>query len=323
DGAVSRARLREAELEARVELEPHETRFRHEQWESAVGCSGTIRAVASVCQAAGWCEHGITRDALAELRARLVEAGNVRDAKLKDLREDRVPVFAGGVAVLGALFDALGVESMDVSDMALREGLLYDLVGRFRHEDARHRTVRGLVRRYRIDVKQGARVEATARRCFGQVAESWEIAGDENLRMLMWAGRLHELGLAVSHSQYHKHGAYVLENADMAGFSRQDQVLLAALVRGHRRKFPVAVMEALPGRSSVVARRLCVLLRLAVLLHRGRSAARPPRLALAAAGDALTVRLPRGWLDAHPLTGADLEHEQAYLGSAGIELRIT
>ncbi|MDX1434619.1 MAG: exopolyphosphatase, partial [Gammaproteobacteria bacterium] len=127
DGAVSRARLREAELEARVELEPHETRFRRGEWEMAVGCSGTIRAVATVCQSAGWCEHGITREALDKLRARLVDAGSVSELKLKDLREDRVPVFAGGVAVLGGIFDALGVEYMDISDMALREGLLYDL----------------------------------------------------------------------------------------------------------------------------------------------------------------------------------------------------
>jgi len=131
---------------------------------------------------------------------------------------------------------------------------------------------------------------------------------------------LHEIGLVVSHAQFHKHGAYLLAHADLAGFSLQEQALLAALVRAHRRKFPLAVFEELPTTWQRPARRLALLLRLAVLLHRGRAAVRLPPLRLKADGARLRLVFPPGWLAAHPLTRADLEAERAWVERAGFAL---
>jgi exopolyphosphatase/guanosine-5'-triphosphate,3'-diphosphate pyrophosphatase len=138
--------------------------------------------------------------------------------------------------------------------------------------------------------------------------------------MLSWAARLHEIGVMVSHSQYQKHGAYLLANADLAGFTRQEQAVLAALVLGHRRRFPVQAFLALPAGVQACARRLCVILRLAVLLHRGRSPISKPSPELHAAGDSLSLGFPDDWLCAHPLTQLELEEEATLLGAAGITL---
>jgi exopolyphosphatase/guanosine-5'-triphosphate,3'-diphosphate pyrophosphatase len=140
--------------------------------------------------------------------------------------------------------------------------------------------------------------------------------------MLSWAARLHEIGLVVAHSQYQKHGAYLLRNADLAGFTRQEQTVLAALVLAHRRKLPVQEIQSLPATVRDCVRRLCVILRLAVLLHRGRSADSNPSPRLEAKDNALSLSFPDDWLDGHPLTQAELEQESVVLGTAGISLHI-
>ena len=313
--------MKRAVLAARVELEPIEREYRDVGWSSAVGASGTVRAIAAIAHAAGWCEAGIDRAALRRLRRALVRARNVHVVKLRELRDDRRPVLPGGVAVLSAVLDALDIEHLDVSEMALREGLLFDLVGRIRHEDVRDATVQRRIERYRIDAAQGARVAETALALHRQTAVEWELDDEDASQLLRWASRLHEAGLFVSHNQYHKHGAYLLANGDMSGFSRQAQSMLASLVRGHRRKFPSSVFAELAPDDVPRARRLCVLLRLAVVLNRSRANVDLSGVAALAQGEALAVAFPPGWLDAHPLTRADLEQEQAYLAAAGIGLR--
>ena len=321
-GRIDKRSMKRAVLAVRVEFEPIEQRYRAAGWGSAVGSSGTIKAIAAIVRAAGWCEAGITRDALRRLRRALVEAGHVDAVALKELRDDRRPVLLGGVAVLSAALDALGIEYLDVSEMALREGLLFDLIGRIRHEDVRDATVQRRIERYRIDAAQGERVAVTALALLRQVADAWApVHGEDAEQLLGWAARLHEAGLFVSHNQYHKHGAYLLANGDMSGFSRQAQTMLSSLVRGHRRKFPVAVFEQLAPADARCARRFCVLLRLSVVLNRARADHYLPGIEAKAEGDVLTVAFPPGWLDAHPLTRADLEQEQAYLAAAGIGLR--
>ena len=321
EGRIDKHSMKRAVLAARVELEPIERQYRDAGWGSAVGCSGTIRAIAAIARAAGWCQHGVDRSALRRLRRALVRARHVDAVSLGELRDDRRPVLPGGVAVLSAALDALDIVHLQVSEMALREGLLFDLIGRIRHEDVRDATVGRRIERYRIDAAQGERVATAALALHRQVAAAWGLRDEDAEQLLGWAARLHEAGLFVSHNQYHKHGAYLLANGDMSGFSRQAQSMLSVLVRGHRRKFPSAVFEQLAPAQSRRARRLCVLLRLAVVLNRSRADDVLPGVAALAKGEALSVAFPPGWLDEHPLTRADLEHEQAYLAGAGIRLQ--
>ena len=217
----------------------------------------------------------VTAEALPQVRDRLLQADRIDDIDLPGLSADRRPIIAGGMLVLEAAFDALGLQRMVVSKAALREGVLYDMLGRGGADDPRDASVAALMQRYGIDAAQAARVEATALRLFDQVADDWQLDADDRL-LLAWAARLHELGLAIAHSQYHVHGAYVLEHSDIAGFSRQEQQFLAALVRTHRRGIPKSAFDALPDRLLPAARRSAALLRLAVLLHRAHEADADP-----------------------------------------------
>ena len=252
----------------------------------------------------------------------LFKAGHVSQLKLPGLSEKRQAVFPGGVMILLAAFEALGIERMRVSEGALREGVLYDLLGRLRHDDVRGRAVANLAGRLGVDTMQAARVERTALGALGQVAQSWNLDSESARLWLRWAAQLHEVGLAVSHTSYHKHGAYILENADLQGFSRQEQLLLAALVRAHRRKFPAPLFKKLSGGRTTAATRLAALLRLAVALHRNRNSAPLPRLELKAKEESLQLKFPDEWLNQHPLTRADLEQEAEFLKAAAIKLDI-
>jgi exopolyphosphatase/guanosine-5'-triphosphate,3'-diphosphate pyrophosphatase len=321
DGKLTAKAFRRAETAARQELEPHEQAFRRIGWDEVVGASGTIRAAAKVAAAGGWSEGELTAEALERMTAAMVDIGKVDKLdKLKGLGADRAPVFAGGVAILRATFDALGIERMLAAEGALREGLLHDLVGRIRHEDVRETSVAALARRYHVDEPHGERVANTAAGLLAHAAPGWALPPDWAEPYLRWAALVHEIGLDIAHSGYHKHGAYVLDNADLLGFTRQEQDLLAALVRNHRRKFTTKTFAELPGRWQVPARRLAVLLRLAAVLHRNRSPDPLPEPAVTANGDHLHLAFPAGWLDDHPLTRADLEQEAEFLADADFTL---
>jgi exopolyphosphatase / guanosine-5'-triphosphate,3'-diphosphate pyrophosphatase len=322
DGKISARRFERARLAARLELEPVQAAFRRRGWENSAGSSGTVRAIGEVIQALDPQAHLITPAGIQRAIEYCIDAGHVRDLGLEPITEDRRPVFPGGLAILAEVFSVLGIKEMRIADGAMREGLLYDMLGRFHHEDARDRTVRAMQQRYHVDSEQAERVEATVLKFLWQVKEIWKLEDPLAELSLKWASRLHEIGLDVSHSGYHRHGAYLLENADMQGFPREEQRLLARLVGAHRRKLSLEGVDELipPWDRSVLY--LIVLLRLAVLLHRGRSTTALPALELAATPRSLEVRFPARWLADHPLTSADLQQEVDYLRASGFRLRV-
>ncbi len=318
NGTINAKCLHKAQLAARLEIEPLAQQFRRAGWDAVIGASGTMKALARVAQEAGWCDEGITRKAAAQALDALLQAGDAAAFKPGALSAQRRAVFPGGAVIVHSLFEALGLERIHVADGALREGLLYDQRGRLHHEDVRGRSVRGLAGRYHVDEDHAARVADTATALHAQLRGGG--APEDDALLLEWGARLHEVGLDIAHAQYHKHGAYVIEHADLPGFSRQEQRLLASLVRAHRRKFPASAFDALPSRRRADMRRLALMLRLAVLLHRGRNPEPLPPTTLKADGEHLRLRFPRGWLEAHPLTRADLEQEAAWLEAAGLKL---
>jgi exopolyphosphatase/guanosine-5'-triphosphate,3'-diphosphate pyrophosphatase len=321
NGRIKKKRLRQAELEAELTLQPVSHLFRRAPRDRAIGCSGTVRSIRAVCQQQGWCEQGITRSAMERLREYLYGVSHFDELDLRGLAEERRHILVGGALVLWAVFDLLDLDRMDVSDQALREGVLYDLIGRIDRTDVRQRSIDGIAERWSVDMEHAQQVEKAAAAFFERLAPGWGLAGEEHLLdMLRWAARIHEIGLLISHGQYHKHGAYVASNADLAGFSRNDQQILATLIRGHRRKFPLSAFQQLATGSRPAAMRLCVVLRLAVLMQRGREDILPADYRLHAEDNRIVLGLPATWIEAHPLTWADLEQEQRYLRAAGIEL---
>ncbi|HEX5137218.1 MAG TPA: exopolyphosphatase [Planctomycetota bacterium] len=321
-GAIRRRRYEEAVLAARLEVRGAATRFKELGWQGAVGSSGTISAVEQAIRGSGWGDSGITVRGLARLADRIIDLGHVDRLDLPGLKEERRPVLPGGLAILQALFEGFGLDRMETSYGALREGVLFDLLGRLQHEDARDRTIRAFEERYHVDLAQAQRVEKTALALLEQVAGTWKLDREEGARFLSWAARLHEIGLVLSFEGHHRHGAYIVRNADMAGFSKDDQELLATLIGAHRRKLRRAEFRHLPPRARETAMRLAVLLRLAVRFHRSRAATPLPAVKLLAHKGGLAVELPEGWLDRNPLTRTDLEAEIERLEPLGFDLQI-
>ncbi len=321
DGKISAKAFKRAVIAAQQELEPCAMQLHNGRWQEAIGASGTLRAVNKLISSLGWSNQGITPSALEKLVEAVIAAGHVDKLRLPDLNPQRAPVFPGGLAILYATFQTLKIERMIVSDGALREGLIYDLLGRFRHEDVRAQSVADLAKRFHADDAHAERITDTLRRFLPQTQFSGGLADEEEaLQWLDWAARLHEIGLDIAHHQYHKHGAYIIENADLPGFSQQDQKLLATLVQSHRRKFPSKLFKDLVAPWNRQAPTLAWLLRLAVVLHRGRHGDPLPPLSLDANEMGAVLRFPPDWLLQHPLTEADLAQEAAYLAEAGIKL---
>ena len=296
--------------------------FRRLGWTTAIGSSGTVRAAGDIAHELGLIETTITVRALETIIEQMVRAGDVDSLRLPTLGPERAPVFPGGIAILVEVLKSLGIESMHVSDGALREGLLYDMLGRLQHEDVRERTIRAMQLRYHVDDDQAERVEKSARALLEEVAKPWGLDGDKYRQLLEWSARLHEIGLDIAHAKYHQHGGYLLANADMPGFVRIEQQLLATLVGFHRRKLDELALDSLPENWRKPMFKLIVLLRLAALLNRARSPDELPPIRLSSGPNRLTLKLPRSWIANNPLTQADLTQEQAFLEARGFELKI-
>src|ERR1700733_11797797 len=317
DGRISEKRFERARTAVRLELEPIQEAYRKLGWLQAFGSSGTVRVIGDVVRR-------LNPENLRSLAERVIAAGHVDDLDLEDVDAERAPVFPAGLAILLEIVENFGIDRVRVAEGAMREGLLYDLMGRFTDEDARVRSVRAMEKRYHVDALQADRVEGTATALLAQVESDWGLEDPLAELMLRWAARLHETGLDIAHSKYHRHSAYLLEHADMPGFPREEQLLLAALVGGPRRQLSFDALEDLVPPWDRLAEFLIVILRLTVLLHRGRSPAPlPEAVRLTVKGRSLNLELPEKWMKEHPLTLEDLEQERAYLKEAGFRLSLS
>ena len=320
DGLITEDNMAAAELDAALTLFPQYTDFQSKNWDEAIGSAGTIKAIAGIVHEQGWCLNGISYKSLLLLREAVINAGHIDNLKLSGLSMSRKPVFAGGLSVLLAVFKTLEIKHMRVSDQGMREGLLYDLVGRITYHDVRDATVASVMTRWGVDVEQAKRVTKTVERLCDQTCKQWSVNIQQLKPLLKWAALLHEIGLQVSHNNHHKHGSYLLTNADMQGFSRQEQALLAALVLSHRSKFRANVFKELMTPFIKAGKHMCVLLRIAVLLHRGRTNQSIPDIDITVHNKAINLQFPEGWLDNHNMTLADLIKEINYLDTAGYQL---
>lgn len=308
DRKVDKKRLREAQIAAAKEIELISHDYQRLGWKEAVGSSGTARAIADVLELNNLNpngETGITREGLDKLCALLVKAGSPEALDLPGVRGDRMPVLPGGIAIMSAIFEELDIQRMTYADGALRLGVLYDLLGRFHHEDMRDSTVMQFRRRYQVEADQAERVMATALSALSQLYGGHPSEAD--VHFLSWATQLHEIGISVAHNAYHKHGAYILTYADMPGFSKKDQARLALLVLGHRGK--LEKIGALPAVDT--AWQLIFCLRLAVLLHRTRDDRALPEWRVKLTATGFLVDLPAEWLASNPWTTAALGEEAA------------
>jgi len=319
DGKIDKGRMKHAELAARQELSSLKKQYKETGWDEAVGSSGTARSIENILRENEFAAEGITRDGLDKLRTLLLKNEKADPDRIKGLRPNRAPVLPGGVAILSAALDELGIEAMKVSEGALRHGVLYDLLGRFEHRDMREATVAQFMRRYHVDAAQSERVRALALKIYDALAPGADREDDADRLLLEWAAKLAETGLSIAHAQYHKHSAYVLSYADMPGFSRMEQTRLAQLVLAQRGKLSKIQDASFEGDDW----KLVFALRVASLILRSRTDAKLPFLRVAADKAGFAIDLPQSWLEENPLSADALDAEAGQWKKVGMKLEVS
>ncbi len=317
DGEINKSNLKQAELAASAELQTIVAEYTRGHWDVALGSSGSARVLCDILEQNGYSESGITREGLEMLRAQLLKAGSAQRLELLGLKPERLPVLPGGFAIMYAAFCELNIEQMQPAIGALREGVLYDLLGRFTHNDMREATVQQFMRRYQVDSKQVARVSKLAHRFALQFfgAEDRESA----IQLLGWVASLHGIGIRVAHSGYHKHTAYILANADMPGFSKKEQARMSLLALAHRGSMK-KLQGLLTDEENIV---LAMSLRLAALFYRNRSDIELPEMKCLFSGTKFYLKLGKGWLEQNPLTESALRDEAKQWKSLGVNMQIS
>jgi exopolyphosphatase/guanosine-5'-triphosphate,3'-diphosphate pyrophosphatase len=325
DGHIDKGRMKAAELAARQELAGIARAYRSAGWQEAVASSGTARSIESILRDNGFVRDGISREGLDRLRAMLIRYEEADPQRIAGLRANRAPVLPGGVAILSAVLDEFGIETMQVTEGGLRHGVLYDLLGRVQQHDMREATVAEFVRRYHVEYAQSERVRELALRLYDGLraaagrGEGEDREDDADRMLLGWAARLAEIGLSIAHAQYHKHSAYVLANADMPGFSRMEQQRLARLVLAHRGKLGKLRDQGADENEWP----LVFALRTAAAILRSRNDVKLSVLRVAADARGFALELAQSWLEENPLTAAALAAESEHWNAVDIKFSVT
>lgn len=318
EGYITPRNMSNAILAARREVVILRRRLLDLGWTHVIGSSGTARALADLCIDNGWAEHGLNRKGLDQLLENFVKAGHIDKVGLNGIKEDRKYNMPGGLAVMLAVFEELELERMDTTEGALRQGLLYDLLGRTSDHDMREVTVQQFARRYEIDRRHAEKVRALSLQWFDELTNK-KTDDRKGLRTLLgWAATLHEIGLSISHNGHHKHAAYILSKSDMPGFSKREQNLLADWVLAHNGK--LGKVSYLASNKTNWIAPMC--LRLAALFMRRREIEELPEIHLAWKSDRLLIKIPAKWLKAHPLTQFLLESENDQWKKLGMSLEV-
>ncbi len=277
-------------------------------WESCVGASGTVQALQEIMIAQGRSER-VTLAKLYELKAQTISCNHLDMLVLQGLMPERLSVFPSGLAILIAIFETLQIQNMTLAGGALREGLIYGMIGKRRNCDVRERTADSLITRYQMDRIQAERVRDAALYAFQQVQKEWQLSEQYGRPMLRWAAMLHELGLCIEYKKAPQHAAYIIDNIDMPGFTPAQKQLLSALVFNQRDGFKLEVLEKQNAVSLRQAIHLARLLRFAIILCMRRTEGSVPRFVIKANEEQLILQLPVGWLSEHYLRASELQQE--------------
>ncbi len=311
-GKVSQKAFKLAELTAATECQILKKQFSSRHWQLAVGSSGTAKALTELLEQNGYPAGVITLDGLEFLKTCLIEVGNTHQLKLPGLKIDRIPVLAGGLAIMLTIFKELNITQMSTTDCGLREGVLYEMLGRIEHQDdIRVVTVNELSQRYHTDHAQAERVKLLALKLFKQLVDK------DNFQRyslyLSWAAQLHEIGLSIAHAGFHRHAAYIIDNADMPGFSKQEQAIVGGLLQAQRGR----LNKVVPRVTNEIGWAMILALRLAVLIHRDRHQLAVPKMTLITLNRGYMLKISPRWLQRNPLSAANLEMESQHWRDLG------
>jgi len=321
DGKWSMQQWQNAKNQIAVDMQPFVRNYRNQGWKEAYGASGTIKALSDIAKNRAISDGTLTLKTLQLLREELIEFGTMQNIRWPQISVSRRHSIAGGLLTLETAFEELDIECMQTSDYALREGALFDILGRNKDHDPRLDSVKALQKRYSIDTEQAERVEGYALALFDQARKFWDLDAIDR-ETLSWACKLHEIGLTVAHSHHHHHGSYLIEHSDISGFSKTEQQRIAILIRNQRRSIHFKSLLTLNESRAIQGLRCILLLRISILLYRSHSAEKIPKFILSVSRSKLQLEIPRKWLAKHPLTRSDLDNEIAYLKAADITLAV-
>jgi len=318
---LSEANFNRALTSARQELLSIKGELLQQGWQSGVGASGTIRSIYNILSKTGSFDDSISLYGLYMLRDKVLSFSRFEDIQIEGLSDIRAPILPSGLAILIAIFEMLEIKELQYSTGALREGVLYDLLGRIQHEDVRDRTVRDLMERYRVNMEQSKKIKTTALILLRQLGVE-SLQDKKRASFLVWAALVHQLGLSVSHSQFQRHGSYLLSHSDLPGFSKKEQLFLAAMIASHRRRF-----IRIKKNSPLIHLKhdyeiLTICLRLAVLFHRGLHDTDISQLEFSKSAKGYLLALPEQQIKENALLDTDLQLEAKYLKDAGIKLKL-
>ncbi|AWB67302.1 exopolyphosphatase [Saccharobesus litoralis] len=316
NGKITELAFQKAIIQAEQELEEIIEQYKNMGWQACFGTSGTIKAIREVIVRAGWSQSEIKATHLEKLKQMLLSFGHVNDINIAGVSEHRSPVLPGGLAVLIAAFEVLNIKSLTYSDAALREGVLYEMEERLKHHDIRERTIESLMTRYYIDANQANRVQRTALEIVQQSNSEWNLSRKFR-QILVWACQIHEIGLHINSTGFHKHSAYIASHSSLPGFVQEEQLLIASLLRFQRKKLR---LEELPSftlyKVSKVVRAIRIL-RIALVINLRRRDNLVPDFSVTVEDESITIQFPEGFLAQEKLLEADLEQEKLMQLDAG------
>ncbi|WP_286265928.1 exopolyphosphatase [Thalassotalea atypica] len=322
DGKITKKRFEWAILQAKLEMESHVKRFNKVGWQQVLGTSGTMKALFNIVNHEQSLPKGVKLKSLHKLKDKLIEFGHVDKISLPGLKESRRPILAPGLAIYLGIAEMLKIESFVYCDYALREGVLYELLDKLAYKDIRQRTVDSLSKRFNIDEEHAQVVSKQAISIFEQVRRDWELTNKSHLSLLRWAALLHEIGFDINPSGYHKHGNYILTNADLPGFNLEQQNALAYLVGNQRKKLQSADSAHWYVLKTSEIEKCVAILRLSVLLNQQRQLTTAPVFTVHADKNSITLSFEQLGLDDRSTIRDDLETEVLQLKNIGIELNI-
>ena len=320
NGKITKKAFQAAYDAAALEISHISSKFLAAGWGDCVGSSGTLQSIETIAITNGWTQTGINLEALHQLKEHILMFSDFDKVKIEGLNESRRNVIVTGAAISLAIFSIMNITSMKISKGALREGVVYDLLGRLSHEDVRERTIKGLMQRYGVDQTEAFSVAERTQRFFHSVKKAWELNSHDN-DILYWASLTHEIGMVISHKHYNRHSSYLLRNSDLPGFSQGEQEKLSLITNTHRGKIKNFFLEDFSKKDSQQLSRMIALIRLSVLLKYTEKPSGELNLELTAENSTLTLRFQKNWLDTHPLTRQAIEKEKIVLAEIGITLQ--
>lgn len=323
DTQIKEKYFKKAILAAKREIESIVNRFTRSGWQSVTGTSGTIKSIHRIINANNDIPTPITLSHLNHLKQQLIAFADLDKVDIKGLKDNRRDVLCSGVAILIALMEMFEIDEVHFCEYALREGVLYEQLDVLQFQNIKQHTVDNLSTRFAIDQEQASNVEQLALSFYKQISKAWKINKKTYKDLLSWAAKLHELGIEINPSGYHRHGAYIIANADLAGFNEEQQTALAWLIDNQRKKITPAKLHQWYLLDKTALSKVCCLLRLAILLCQQRQLSLLPEYHLAAKNNDLEMNFPKAWLLDRPLVDIDLFYEQEALQTLDIKLTIS